>query len=60
MGLQYMKPNGRGNSKCLSEILSLGLMSSVRLVFLFICGIFYNVTIHSGNKAPNARMTSLL
>jgi len=60
MDLQYVKPNGRGNGKYLLEILSLGRMSSVRLVFLFIYGIFYNAIIHSENKAPNARMTNLL
>jgi hypothetical protein len=47
-------------SKVLSEILSLGRMSSVCLVFLFIYGIFYNAIVHSENKAPNARMTTLL
>jgi hypothetical protein len=55
-----VKPNGRGKSKGLSEILSLGRMSSFCLVFLFIYGIFYNAIIHSENKTRNAKMTSLL
>jgi hypothetical protein len=47
-------------NKGLSEILSLGRISSVCLLFLFIYGIFYNAIIHAENKAPNARMTTLL
>jgi len=37
-------------NKCLSEILSLGRMSSVCLVFLFIYGTFYNTIIPAENK----------
>lgn len=56
---QYMKPNGRGKEyKRLSEILSLGHMSSVCFTFLFIAGTFYNALSHSESKAPNSKMTS--
>jgi len=40
----------RAKNKCLSEILSLGRMSSVGLLLLFIYGTFYNAIILAENK----------
>jgi hypothetical protein len=51
----YMKEGEK--SKCLSEILSLGRMSSVCFAFLFIDGTFYNALSRSESKVPNSRMT---
>ena len=58
--LQYVSQMEGAKSKGLSEILSLGRIYFVCLVFLFIYGIFYSAIIHAENKAPNARMATLL